>query len=306
MSSLIRVLILITSAVGIATAQDQRWTRTPVCIRADTKDISVLQKCYDTVSLAVELVDSANGDFDRALEAAETDEGDDDSDIDNYFLRYLLKGQFNGQDVFYKDTAKTLSDLSLAVIALGIAEDDSTNPALRIICPQLDLDVYRRFQLQPKSLYDVACGGLYIPSPSSSAGCSAMSTTSTRSSASLSSSSSLTLPTPSSSATSSSRSSLTTPPPLAVTTSRSSSSTTSCTTDASASVSASVSARAVSKRQVNGSNELIFLIRKVASAIFALNLMETNQDDINCQADDYWVESYNLLGYYGPYVQDLM
>jgi hypothetical protein len=131
MSSLKHLLILITSAVGIATAQDQRWTRTPDCIRADTKDISVLQKCYDTVSLSVELVDSANGDFDRALEAADTDEGDDDSDIDNYFLRYLLKGKFNGQRVFYKDTAKTLSDLSLAVVALGIAEDDSTNPALR-------------------------------------------------------------------------------------------------------------------------------------------------------------------------------
>jgi hypothetical protein len=89
-------------------------------------------------------------------------------------------------------------------------------------------------------------------------------------------------------------------------TSRSPSSTTSCTTSASVSVRAS----AVAKRQVSGSHELdelfIFLIRKVASAIFAITLIENNQDDFECQADSYWVRSYNQLGYYGPYVQDLM
>ncbi|KAM0695185.1 hypothetical protein Q7P36_005541 [Cladosporium allicinum] len=300
MSSLKHLLILITSAVGIATAQDQRWTRTPDCIRADTKDISVLQKCYDTVSLSVELVDSANGDFDRALEAADTDEGDDDSDIDNYFLRYLLKGKFNGQRVFYKDTAKTLSDLSLAVVALGIAEDDSTNPALRIICPELNLNVYRLFQLQSQSLDDVACGGLYIPSPSSSAACSATSTTSTLSSAPSSSSSSLTLPNPSSSATSSSSNSFTTPHPLAVTTLRSSSTTTSCTTGASASVSA------VSKRQVNDDADLDEYTTWVLSALFALDQIEKGNDNIECQAGDFWVKRYNKSGLKGEYVEDLM
>ena len=306
MSSLIRLFILLTSAVGIVAARDQRWDRTPICIRAETKDFSILKKCYDTASLAVRLVAGTNGDFDRALEEAETYDDDDESDVDNYFLWYLIEGNFNGQGVFYRDTAKTLSDLSLAVIALGVAEDDSTNAALRIICPQLNLDVYRQFQLQSKTLYDTACGGLYIPSPSSSAACSTMSTTSTRSSTSLSSSGSLTLPLPSSSATSSSRNSLTTPPPGAVMTSRSPSSTTSCTTSASVSVRAS----AVAKRQVSGSHELdelfIFLIRKVANAIFAITLIENNQDDFECQADSYWVRSYNQLGYYGPYVQDLM
>lgn len=171
---------------------------------------------------------------------------------------------------------------------------------LRIICPELDLNVYRLFQLQSQSLYDVACGGLYIPSPSSSAACSATSTTSTLSSASSSSSSSLTLPNPSSSATSSSSISFTTPPPLAVTTSRSSSSTTSCTTGASASVSA------VSKRQVNDDVDLDEYTTWVLSALFALDQIEKGNDNIECQAGDFWVKRYNKSGLKGDYVEDLM
>jgi hypothetical protein len=282
MSSLIRLLILITSAASVVTAQDQRWTQSPKCIDSDTKYISTSKQCYNTVSLAIELVDSAEGDFDEAYNEAEDEEGSEDSDIDYRFLRYLIKGKFNNQGVFYSDTATTLSDLSRAVTALEIADRSPTSPSLRNICPQLNLDLYRRFQLQPKSLYDVACGGIYIPTPSSSTSCSTVSTASTLSSIS-------------SSATSSSSNSFTTPPPLAATSSRSSSSTTtSCTTTA------------IIKRQEDSVNELDYFIKEVASALFAISLIINNQDDFECQADDYWVDSYNLLALFGGYIQDLM
>lgn len=71
-------------------------------------------------------------------------------------------------------------------------------------------------------------------------------------------------------------------------------------------VSTSDSVSAVSKRQAYGDSELEILTKKVASAIFAIGLIETNQDDSECQVDDYWVESYNYLGLYGNYIQDLM
>jgi len=296
MSSLMRSLVLITSVVSVVTAEGQRWTQPPKCIDSETKDIATLKKCYETVSLAVTLVDNSEGDFDEASDAAEPDEGDEDPDIDYKFLRYLINGEFNDQGVFYDDTAATLDDLSDAVTALEIAGRSPTSPALRDICPQLNLDLFRQFQLQPSALYDAACRGLFIPTPSSSTSCSTVSTASTLSSTSMSSSSSLTSP------MSSSSNSLTTPPPLAVTTSRASSTTTSCTIGASA----SASVRAVSKRQAYGDTQLEILIRKVASAIFAVGLIETNQDDSECQVDDYWVESYNSLGLDGNYIQDLM
>jgi hypothetical protein len=287
MSSLMRSLVLITSVVSVVTAEGQRWTQYPKCIGPETKDIATLKKCYETVSLAVTLVDNSEGDFDEASDAAEPDDGDEDSDIDYRFLRYLINGEFNDQGVFYDDTAATLDDLSDAVTALEIAGRSPTSPALRDICPKLNLDLFRRFQLQPSALYDAACRGLFIPTPSSSTSCSTVSTLS---------SGSLTSP------MSSSSNSLTTPPPLAVTTTRSASSTTSCTTGASA----SASVRAVSKRQAYGDTQLEILIRKVASAIFAVGLIETNQDDSECQVDDYWVQSYNSLGLDGNYIQDLM
>jgi hypothetical protein len=287
MSSLMRSLVLITSVVSVVTAEGQRWTQYPKCIDSETKDIATLKKCYETVSLAVTLVDNSEGDFDEASDAAEPDDSDEDSDIDYRFLRYLINGEFNDQGVFYDDTAATLDDLSDAVTALEIAGRSPTSPALRDICPKLNLDLFRRFQLQPSALYDAACRGLFIPTPSSSTSCSTVSTLS---------SGSLTSP------MSSSSNSLTTPPPLAVTTTRSASSTTSCTTGASA----SASVRAVSKRQAYGDTQLEILIRKVASAIFAVGLIETNQDDSECQVDDYWVQSYNSLGLDGNYIQDLM
>jgi hypothetical protein len=287
MSSLMRSLVLITSVVSVVTAEGQRWTQYPKCIDSETKDIATLKKCYETVSLAVTLVDNSEGDFDEASDAAEPDDSDEDSDIDYRFLRYLINGEFNDQGVFYDDTAATFDDLSDAVTALEIAGRSPTSPALRDICPKLNLDLFRRFQLQPSALYDAACRGLFIPTPSSSTSCSTVSTLS---------SGSLTSP------MSSSSNSLTTPPPLAVTTTRSASSTTSCTTGASA----SASVRAVSKRQAYGDTQLEILIRKVASAIFAVGLIETNQDDSECQVDDYWVQSYNSLGLDGNYIQDLM
>jgi hypothetical protein len=287
MSSLMRSLVLITSVVSVVTAEGQRWTQYPKCIDSETKDIATLKKCYETVSLAVTLVDNSEGDFDEASDAAEPDDSDEDSYIDYRFLRYLINGEFNDQGVFYDDTAATLDDLSDAVTALEIAGRSPTSPALRDICPKLNLDLFRRFQLQPSALYDAACRGLFIPTPSSSTSCSTVSTLS---------SGSLTSP------MSSSSNSLTTPPPLAVTTTRSALSTTSCTTGASA----SASVRAVSKRQAYGDTQLEILIRKVASAIFAVGLIETNQDDSECQVDDYWVQSYNSLGLDGNYIQDLM
>lgn len=287
MSSLIRSLVLITSVVSVVAAEGQRWTQYPKCIDSETKDIATLKKCYETVSLAVTLVDNSEGDFDEASDAAEPDDSDEDSDIDYRFLRYLINGEFNDQGVFYDDTAATLDDLSDAVTALEIAGRSPTSPALRDICPKLNLDLFRQFQLQPSALYDSACRGLFIPTPSSSTSCSTVPTLS---------SGSLTSP------MSSSSNALSTPPPLAVTTTRSASSTTSCTTGASA----SASVRAVSKRQAYGDTQLEILIRKVASAIFAVGLIETNQDDSECQVDDYWVQSYNSLGLDGNYIQDLM
>jgi hypothetical protein len=44
----------------------------------------------------------------------------------------------------------------------------------------------------------------------------------------------------------------------------------------------------------------------VGSAIFAINMIENNEDDFKCQADDYWVKEFYRLGFYGDYVQDLM
>lgn len=300
MSSLIRSLILIASAVCVVTAQGQRWTRPSKCSDANTKDISILKKCYRTMSLAVTLVDNAEGDFEEAYDEAEPDEDDKDPNVDYKFLRYLLKEEFDGQGVFYDDTAATLDDLSEAVTALETAGRSPTDQSLGSICPQFETDyyrqLYRQFQLVPESLYDAACRGMFTPTSSSSTSCSTVSTKSTLSSTSTSSSGSLTSPIPSSNATLSSVNSLTTPPPLAVTTSRSESSTTSCTTGV----------NGVSKRDVNLFNELAILARKVASALWAIGLIETNQDDSQCQLDKYWVESWNYLGLLGNYIQILM
>jgi hypothetical protein len=40
--------------------------------------------------------------------------------------------------------------------------------------------------------------------------------------------------------------------------------------------------------------------------LFALGLIESNEDDDTCDVDDYWIDQWDSLGYFGDYVQALV
>jgi hypothetical protein len=204
-------------------------------------------------------------------------------DID--FLEYQVCGEFGGQGQFYGNADDAITSLALLKVALGVAANDDTDPSLRAICPILRLSLYQGLQLSADTIYDIACGGLYIPSPSGSTSSSSVSSTTS----------------PSSSISTLSPYSLTTPPTYPTSTGSwpSGYSSTSCTT------SSSSSSIAVHRRQAD-EDDVDFWIKVIDSAVFALAVIESNEDDEECDVGDYWIDQWDSLGYFGDYVQGLV
>ena len=259
----------------------QELSINPICRRSDTTDVATLERCADTTIFAIRAVSNASGDFEEACENLDDAQAADQG-LDITFLKFLVCGQFGGQGQFYGNTDDAITSMALLKVALEVASDDDTDPALRYICRGLDLSLYRKFQLSADTVYDIACGGLYIPAPSSSVSSSSSSTTATQSS------SSSTL----------SPYSLTTPPTYSTSTGSWSSgySSTSCTT------SSASSAIAMYRRQAD-TDDVDFWIKVINSALWALGLIESNEDDERCEVGDYWITQWDAMGYLGDYVQ---
>ena len=276
-------LTLATSLLIFGKVNCQGFAVNPICHRSDTTDIAILQQCADTTIAAIRAVSNASDDFDEACknldDAQAASQGSDLT-----FYRFLICGKFGGQGQFYGTTDDAITSVALLKVALEVAADDETNPALRYICRGLDLSLYRGFQLSADTIYDIACGGLYIPPASSSASSSSVSSTISQST--------------SSSAPSSY--SLTAPPTYPTGTSSwlSGYSSTSCTTSSSSSI-------AVYRRQAD-TDDVDFWIKIIDSALWALDLIESDEDDERCEVGDYWVDQWDSMGYFGDYVQALM
>lgn len=284
MASFAYFLTLATSLLLFGKVNCQGLAVNPICHRSDTTDVAILQQCADTTIAAIRAVSNASDDFDEACtnldDAQAASQG-----LDLTFYRYLICGEFGGRGQFYGNTDDAITSVALLKVALEVAADDDTDPALRYICRGLDLSLYRGFQLSADTIYDIACGGLYIPPASSSASSSSVSSSTSQSS---------------SSSTLSSYS-LTTPPTYPTSTSSwlSGYSSTACTT------SATSSSIAVYRRQAD-TDDIDFWIRVLDSALWALGLIESDEDDDLCEVGDYWIDQWDSMGYYGDYVQALM
>lgn len=279
---------LATSLLLFCKVNSQGLAINPICRRSDTTDVDTLGRCLDTTEFAIRAVSNASNDFDEACKNLDDAQAADQG-LDISFLRFQVCGEFGGQGQFYGNTDDAITSVALLKVALEVSADDDADPALRYICRGLDLSLYRKLQLSADTLYDIACGGLYIPSPSSST-----------SSSSVSSTVSSTISQSRSSSTLSSYS-LTTPPTYS--TSPSSwpigYSSTSCTT------SSSSSSTDVYRRQAE-TDDVDFWIKVIDSALFALGLIESNEDDDSCDVGDYWIDQWDSLGYFGDYVQALV
>lgn len=325
MPSFIQLLTLVCSALLFGSAVAQRPRPTPACLRSDTKDLAKLEQCIKTTVFAIESVTNADGDFTEACDEIKYAEASSQN-LDVYFLRVLICGSFGGQGVFYDNSDDAIAELSYARVALRIAEDSSTDPVLRLICPELDLQTLYDFGLPAGNIYNAACGDVYISSPPSyTSSASTASTTSSSSSSDVSisaydpsstdsgsstgttpaspiSPSSYTgPPTPSDSLISSTYPPSTTPPPpYTGDTTSSFSSSTSCTTT-------STSIPVHMYRRVNSLNQTYdYWTELLKSAIFALDLIETNDDDTRCDESDIWIDAFNRLGYDGEYVESML
>lgn len=267
----------------------------PVCSRSDA-DATTLERCVDTVVFAIRAVLNASDDFDEAC--LDLDLGEAASEeLDVAFLRILVCGKFNNQGRFYGDTDNVITELALARVALEVASDESNDPALRYICHGLDLNLYQKFQLPASTIYQLACGDLFIPDPPSS-----ISSVSASSTLSLSINSSIPTGTGLSDYYTGIRPTgyptiFTKPPPFLPTGYTS----TPCTGS-----SASSTPVAVYKRQSSDFDDPNFWIKVLNSAIFALDLIETNIDDERCDAGDFWIDFWNAMGFFGDYVNALM
>jgi hypothetical protein len=286
MAPLAYFVTLATSLLLFGKVNSQGLAINPICHRSDTTDVDTLQRCADTTIAAIRAISNASDDFDEACEDLDDAQAADQG-LDITFYRFLICGEFGGKGRFYGNTDDAITSVALLKVALEVAADDDTDPALRYICRGLDLSLYRGFQLSADTIYDIACGGLYIPSsPSSSSSLSISSTVSTTTSQS-------------SSASTLSPYSLTTPPTSSTSSWPGGYSSTSCTT------STSSSSTAIYRRQTD-TDDVDFWIKVIDSALFALGLIESNEDDDNCDVDDYWVDQWDSLGYFGDYVQALV
>ena len=296
MPSLAHIIPFIYAAVffGPATCQSLAPRPIPVCIRSDTKDAAKLEQCTNTTIFAIRAVSNASDDFEQACNSIDYNQAASQS-LDLYFLRYLVCGQFAGNGVFYENSDDPIADLALASVALEIAMEDSTNPVLRRICPELNLQTLYDFGLPASLIYEAACGDVYIPSPPQF-------TSKTSSSAS-----STALSQPTSSNTTSESSTTTTaytlspyptvpltPPPSGSSTTSASSST-SCTTTS-----------ALTRRQIDTNASFDYWIKLLKSAVFALDMIESNEDDTRCDDDNFWIVVFDNLGYDGEYVELLV
>lgn len=288
MAFLAYFVTLATSLLLFGKASSQGLVINPICHRSDTTDFDTLQRCADTTIAAIRAVSNASDDFDEACtnldDAQAADQG-----LDITFYRFLICGKFGAKGQFYGNTDNAITSVALLMVALEVAADDDTDPALRYICRGLDLSLYRGFQLSADTVYDVACGGLYIPAASSSA--SSSSVCSTVSSTTSQSSSVSTL----------GPSSLTMPPTYPTSTSSwpSGYSSTSCTS------SSTSSSTSVYRRQAD-TDYVEYWIKVIDSAVWALSLIESNEDDETCDLGDYWIDQWDSMGYFGDYVQALV
>lgn len=291
MASFAYLVILATSLLLFGKVDGQGLAINPICHRSDTTDVDTLERCADTAIAALRTISNASNDFGEACDDLDDAQAADQG-LDVTFYEFLICGEFGGRGQFYGNTDDAITSVALLKVALEVAVNDDTDPALRFICRGLDLSLYRGLQLAADTWYDIACGGLYIPAPSSSVSSSSVSSTvsSTSSSTTEQSSSIPTL----------SPYSITTPPIYPTTTSSwpSGYSSTSCTT------SSSSSSIAVYRRQ--SEDDVDFWIEVINSALFALGLIESNEDDERCDVGDYWIDQWNSLGYFGDYVQALM
>jgi hypothetical protein len=285
MAPLAYFVTLATPLLLFSKVNGQGLAINPICHRSDTTDIDTLQRCADTTTAAIRAISNASDDFDEAcknLDDAQTA----DQGLDITFYRFLICGKFGGKGQFYGNTDDAITSVALLKVALEVAAENDTDPALRYICRGLDLSLYRGFQLSADTIYYIACGGLYIPSPSSSASSSSVSSTVSSSISQSSSASAL------------SPYSLTTPP-TSTSSWPSGYSSTSCTT------SSSSSSVAVYRRQAD-TNNVDYWIKVIDSALFALGLIESNEDDDSCNIGDYWIDQWDSMGYFGDYVQALV
>jgi hypothetical protein len=281
MTSFAYFFTLVASVLLFGQVNCQSLPINPICHRSETTNIAALDRCANTTIASIRAVLNASDDFDEACENLDLSQAADD-DLDIPFLRFQVCGNFGGWGQFYGNTDNAITIMALVKVALEVANEDNTDPALRFICRGLDLSLIRKFQLSADTIYDLACGGLYIPEPSSSISSTAVPSTTVQSS----------------STTVVSSYSLTTPPMYSTITSLSGYSSTPCTTSSSYS-----SSIAVYRRQDNGTNYVDEWIKSLKSAIWALNLIELDEDDDTCDVDDFWVDEWDSLGYDGDYVE---
>lgn len=279
------ILTLAVSVIHFSKVNCQELPINPICHRPETTDVATLDRCADTTMASIRAVLNASDDFDEACKNLDLAQATDDGlDIPTY--RFQVCGKFGGEGQFYGNTDDAITSIALLKVALEVATDDDTDPALRFICPGLDLPRIRKFQLPADTIYDIACRGLYIPPPSSSVSSCPASSTTVQSSGS---------------STGSIYSLLTPPTYLTSTTSSpSGSSSTSCT------ASSSSSSIAIRRRQDDDTDGPDFWIKVINSALWALGLIESNEDDERCDVGDYWVDQWDSMGYFGDYVQALM
>jgi hypothetical protein len=276
MAPLARLLTFVASILLLGSAYGQE---VPVCSR--TTDVTTLKQCLNTVVFAIRAVLNASDDFVEACTELDYERAAGDS-LDLAFLQFLVCKSFGGQGNFYGNTDDAIEEVSLAEVALQVAQDGPTNLALRYICTGLDLNLIQKFQLPAATIYDEACGNLFIPRPSISIPSSAASTTSSQSTSYITVDPSI----------------ISRKYPTITISSPSGYTSTPCTT--------SSSSIAVCRRQDPDSDDISRYIKVINSAVFALSLIESDQDDEMCEVDDYWVDQWDELGYYGDYVQALM
>lgn len=287
MASFAYFVTLATSLLLFGKVNCQGLAINPICHRSDTIDVDILKRCVDTAIAAIRAVSNASNDFGEACDNVDDAQAAEQG-LDVTFYDFLICGEFGGRGQFYGNTDDVITSVALLKVALEVAAEDLTDPALRFICRGLDLSLYGGLQLAADTNYDVACGGLYIPAPSSSVSSSSVSSTSSSTTEQSSSTSTL------------SPYSLTTPPTYPTSSSSwpSGYSSTSCTT------SSSSSSIAIYRRQ--SEDDVDFWINVINSALWALGLIESNEDDERCEVGDYWIEQWDSMGYFGDYVQALM
>jgi hypothetical protein len=158
------ILALASGSAIIPSPKLKRDIDPRACEDPSSVEPTFLVACLRTVQYAVEALADVQNNFTQACEDVDYSAAIS-LNLDVGFLKLALCNEFDGAGITYDDPYTTIAYLAFTQDVLIAAEASTTDPALTIGCPIIDLDLLASFKLSAAAIFNTACSGLFLPLP---------------------------------------------------------------------------------------------------------------------------------------------